>query len=573
MADILLIQPPVRDFYLTRKRTIPYGLASIAAVLIQNGFTVELFDSLATKKSRFLDYPQEMDYLRQFYGKPDLSPFALFHLFQHFGYSYEHIGMVAKQSQAFLVGISSLFSAYHNEAVKTAEIVKERHPDCKIVIGGHHATHMPETVMQSKAVDFLLRGEGEVSMPLLAKAIREDLPFQHIPGIVYREESGSLVIHPPAVMSHPDHYPLPATGLVKKKYYQRNKAGSISVVASRGCPMKCSYCSVGKSGLPYRRRSVASVLHEIESATVLEPVRFVDFEDENLSLDKKWFLSLLRGIENRFGHLNMELRAMNGLFPPSLDQEVMEQMKASGFKTINLSIGSTSPDQLLRFSRPDVRKPLEKVLQIAGMLKMETVCYVIAGAPDQKAADSVRDLLYLAGYDTIAGVSIFYPAPGSPDFEKCSVLKLLPGQVSLMRSTAFPISHTTSRKEAVTILRLGRILNFMKHLIRKGEGLPEPRLFQGENLSDVEDREEKGKHLLSWFLFDGRIMGTTTTGDVFEHQTDSKLTGLFRIGMQLLLDIQTHMDIVQPGNNGNGCRDTKQQVEEFRRDSRRNNLI
>ena len=39
--DILLIQPPIRDFYLTAKRTIPYGLASIAAGLIEAGFSEE----------------------------------------------------------------------------------------------------------------------------------------------------------------------------------------------------------------------------------------------------------------------------------------------------------------------------------------------------------------------------------------------------------------------------------------------------------------------------------------------------------------------------------------------------
>ena len=537
MTDILLIQPPVRDFYLTRKRTIPYGLAAIAAVLIQNGFTVDLFDSLATNKSRVMPYPDEMDYLRPFYGRPDLSPFALFHLFQHFGYSYQHIGNIAKQSQAFLVGISSLFSAYHNEAIKTAEVVKAWHPDCKIVIGGHHATALPEAVMKHAAVDFLIRGEGEVSMPVLAKAVRENLPVHNIPGIVYREENGFLVTNPPAVMVNPDDYPLPATGLVKKKYYRRNKTGSISIVASRGCPMQCSYCAVGKSGLPYRRRSVASVVQELESAMVPDPVRFIDFEDENLSLDKKWFLTLLREIEKRFGDLGIELRAMNGLFPPSLDQEVLEQMKAAGFKTINLSLGSTSPDQLKRFSRPDVRQKLEQVFLTADKLKLQTVCYIIAGAPDQKAADSVEDLLYLAGYNTIAGVSIFYPAPGSPDYEKCSVLNLLPEQLPLMRSTAFPIEHTTGRIEAVTILRLGRILNFMKHLIRNGGGLPEPGAFQEDILSDEADREEKGRRLLSWFLFDGRIRGTTATGDVFEHTSARKLTGQFLEGIQSRLKV------------------------------------
>ena len=38
MVDVLLIQPPIHDFYLTAKRTIPYGLACIAAGLIETGF-------------------------------------------------------------------------------------------------------------------------------------------------------------------------------------------------------------------------------------------------------------------------------------------------------------------------------------------------------------------------------------------------------------------------------------------------------------------------------------------------------------------------------------------------------
>ncbi len=65
MPDILLIQPPIRDFYLTAKRTIPYGLACIAATLIKSGFSVKILDALATSKSRICDLPREMGYLSE----------------------------------------------------------------------------------------------------------------------------------------------------------------------------------------------------------------------------------------------------------------------------------------------------------------------------------------------------------------------------------------------------------------------------------------------------------------------------------------------------------------------------
>ena len=111
MVDILLIQPPIRDFYLTAKRTIPYGLASIASALIRNGFTVDIFDGLATSKSRLIEIPSELLYLKRYYGRSDHSPFALFNEFRHYGYSYGHIGQKTRESGAFLVGSCILVHA------------------------------------------------------------------------------------------------------------------------------------------------------------------------------------------------------------------------------------------------------------------------------------------------------------------------------------------------------------------------------------------------------------------------------------------------------------------------------
>jgi anaerobic magnesium-protoporphyrin IX monomethyl ester cyclase len=220
MVDILLIQPPVRDFYLTAKRTVPYGLASIAAGLTEAGFSVEILDALATSRSRVLPLPQEMSYLKPYYGRSDQSPFALFHDYKHFGYSFDTIGQQVREAQPSLVGISSLFTAYADEAIKTAQIVKASQPACKIVLGGHHPTALPERVMESAAVDFVIRGEGEQSMALLAKALQNGSDYKAIPGLVYRNSDSSLHISETAAMADPENYPLPAIGLLDRKYYR-----------------------------------------------------------------------------------------------------------------------------------------------------------------------------------------------------------------------------------------------------------------------------------------------------------------------------------------------------------------
>jgi len=105
MPDIVLVQPPIEDFFLTAKRTIPYGLACIAASLEEQGFSVAIIDALATNKSKIIPWPQEMAYLAQHYGKPDASPFALFHHYKHFGFSFVHLGQLVQQSGAFLVAL------------------------------------------------------------------------------------------------------------------------------------------------------------------------------------------------------------------------------------------------------------------------------------------------------------------------------------------------------------------------------------------------------------------------------------------------------------------------------------
>jgi anaerobic magnesium-protoporphyrin IX monomethyl ester cyclase len=181
MPDILLIQPPIEDFYLTAKRTQPYGLAVIAASLRRCGFSVEIVDALATAKSRCIPWPEEMAYLAPYYGRSDRSPFGLFHHFRRYGYSLEHIVRRAASSGAFLIGISSLFSAYSDTAMETAAAIGNACPDAWLVLGGHHPTALPEAVMMHPAVDFVIRGDGEVGLPCWPRRSATEAPSTRSP--------------------------------------------------------------------------------------------------------------------------------------------------------------------------------------------------------------------------------------------------------------------------------------------------------------------------------------------------------------------------------------------------------
>ncbi len=537
MPEILLIQPPIKDFYLTRKRTVPYGLTCLAASLEKADLSVEIFDALATGKSRPIDRPQHMAHLDAFYGQPDTSPFALFHQYRYFGYSHQHIKKVINESGAFMVGISSLFTAYSAEALEVAATVKSVRPEAVVVLGGHHPTALPATVMQSEHVDFVIRGEAETSLPALALAVKTDRSPETVPGLVFRRQDGRLKVSDPVWINNLDACPPPAGHLIKRNYYKRGPKGAAVVMASRGCPLNCSYCAFGSGGgFPYRRRSISSIMQEIETQVRDNAVGFIDFEDENLSMDRGWFMELMEAISQRFGDREIELRAMNGLFPPALDDTLIRVMRTAGFKTLNLALGTTDVEQLKRFNRPDVRAAFDTALESARRYGLEAVGYMIAGAPDQVADESLADLLFLAARRVLAGVSIFYPAPGSRDYDRCRRRGLLPDTFGLMRATALPVDHTTNRLESVTLLRLGRILNFMKFLKDKGVPfLPEKDAPSGQLSADA-DRTGVGLRLLQAFFQSGIIKGSTPEGKLFDHVVSTRLTMGFIEGIQ-------HLDI------------------------------
>lgn len=527
MPDILLIQPPIRDFYLTAKRTIPYGLANIAASLRKVGFTVGICDGLATSKSRIISWPRQMEFLRPYYGRPDRSPFGLFHHFRHFGYSLDHIARQAKASGALLIGISSLFSAYSDVALAVAAAVKKVCPKVPIVLGGHHPTAMPHAVMRDAAVDFILRGDGEVGLPALALALSKKLPLDKVPGLVRRTEAGRLAIAPPAVVEKLDDLPLPAFDLIAWRHYQRSGLGSMALTATRGCPMRCTYCAVNAASYHgFRQRRISSVTAEIKAAFGLMPMGFIDFEDEHICADKQWALALMTQIARELGRWRPELRAMNGLYAPDLDAQLLESMQAAGFKTLNLALITTAAEQLKRFGRPDITRDFDRVLSLARQMRMRCVAYLIIAGPEQDPHQSLRDLCHLAGRRVLAGVSVFYPAPGSGDFNWCRRHNRLPADLILIRSTALPLAHQTDRTQTVTLLRLGRVLNFMKQLLDRGHPMPLPAK-PPRWMDPKADRLSMGKQLLAAFLDNGVIWGVDSDGNLYPHTIDPSLSRWF----------------------------------------------
>lgn len=141
----VLINPPQN----TRYPQPPLGLASIAAVLEQKGHQVEILDANAL------------------------------HLSGH--------EIVQRVKDADVIGITAMTPAV-NSAIKIAKEIKGENPEPTIILGGPHATILPEdTLTKVREIDIIVRGEGEITIVELFDALENNKELQHINGITYRD--------------------------------------------------------------------------------------------------------------------------------------------------------------------------------------------------------------------------------------------------------------------------------------------------------------------------------------------------------------------------------------------------
>ncbi len=469
---ILLIQPPIRDFYQTSIRTQPIGLAYLAASLRTHGYEVEILDCL-TGKRRSIPIPSELSYLKDFYPFNDRSPFKLYSGYYHFGMDWAEIRKKIEDSKADVFGISSSFTPYHGEALEIARIIKQWDRRKIVIMGGAHVSCDPERVLESPLVDYAVLGEGEIRLPLLLKQIEEGQRgnVRRIDGIGYWV-NGEVRVNPlETFVENLDSLPHPARELLGLDRYRMKRKRSTMIITSRGCPHGCAYCSTHLvMGASFRTRSPESILQEMMECRNRYGIQIFDIEDDNFTFDKERAKRLMDLIIEAFGEQVLELTAMNGVSFASLDVELLRLMKRAGFHTVNLSFVSTDPSTKKRMGRPVAETDFDHILEETEKVSLNVIAYAIIGMPGQTIDEMVDTMIYLMGKKVLIGPSVYYPTPRTPLYERCKRDGILPSHPSQWRSSALPIeTKEFNRLDIVTLFRLARVINFIKGKMDEGE--------------------------------------------------------------------------------------------------------
>ncbi len=486
--NIVLIQPPIEDFYSTPIRLQPIGLAYLKAALKKyfSEITVVVRDYHNNRKKQSCPWPKELSFLKEYYRFPDRSPFSTFYHYYHFGADWETIVQDIGRLNPDLVGISSLFTAYAPQALKVAEQIKTR-LGLPILMGGSHVSAVPHKVLQQPFVDFVISGEGERPLTAFADEWLGKRRWNKVPNLGFKTSDKRLHFNDVLPNFPLEALPFPDLSDLAAKNYRYGKKNLSFIISSRSCPYHCAFCSVHQTfGHSFRLRSVENIIRELELRWQ-QGYSVFDFEDDNLTFDLKRIQKLNTELEQHFKNKPVRLMAMNGIAYFRLTDNILEGMYRAGFRDLNISLVSTNQPLLHKMKRPFHLKKFLDMVHKAHQLKMNVISYQILGLPGDSVSSMLKTLIFQAHLPVTIGVSPFYLTPGMPLAEtqfKNEGQDWINGRLTSLGAT----SDSHLREAIYTLFILARIINFLKHLSLKENSTSLDEILSNRNFWNGRDK-------------------------------------------------------------------------------------
>jgi anaerobic magnesium-protoporphyrin IX monomethyl ester cyclase len=409
MAHLTLIRAPfiTSTYSFSTVLEPPLGLAYVAAALAHAGHRVTLID--ATGEA--LDQRQ-----------PAAHPGLVAH-----GLSIPEI-LDRIPDDADAIGVSVMFSQQWPHAEAMIHAIHARRPATPIFVGGEHATVTWEYLLaHCPEITACALGEGEVTAVELAAWVDGAMPLASVAGIAYRDggtprkSAARARIPEPATIAPPAWHLVPLDGYFARGMNQGvNRGRSMPILATRGCPFQCTFCSSPEMWTTrYTVRPVAELVDEIEGYVKTYGIANVDFEDLTAFIKRDWILALCAEIERRGLRLTYQLPG--GTRSEALDREVLEALYRTGCRNITYAPESGSERTLKRIKKKVRLDRMLDSMKAAVAIGMVVKVNMIIGFPFETRRDiltTVRFCLKLArlGVEDIP-IYLFSPYPGTELYE------------------------------------------------------------------------------------------------------------------------------------------------------------
>ncbi len=458
MARVTILRPPllVPTWSDSGPLTPPVGPAYLAASLREAGHTPRIVDGLGE------------------------NPFQVTSLFDG---TVMAIGLRSEEiveripADTDLIGVSCMFSQDWPEIRRMIHLARERFPNVPIMAGGEHITATPQwTLMNTPEVDVCVVGEGEETFVELAAAVDRGTPFDGIAGLMLRDGDGVRSTGPRARIRTLDDIPWPAWDLVPIDKYLDNGLGygvdrgrSMPMIATRGCPYQCTFCSNPEMWTTrWYARDPERVLDEIQSYMDKYGATNFDFYDLTAIVKKKWIVQFTQRILERKMVFTWQLPS--GTRSEAIDDEVSRLLYGSGCRNMSYAPESGSPEVLKRIKKVVKLDRLEKSVVGAVRAGLNVKLNIIMGFPDESREELNQTIRFLArmGFAGVhdMSISLFSPYPGSElyhELRSSGAISDLSDEYFLSLGAYKDFSQSASYSKGVSarVLNTYRILGFL----------------------------------------------------------------------------------------------------------------
>lgn len=388
--------------------TPPLGIAYLAGTLREAGFGVQVVDGLGEA----LDERHPADNDCFLYG---LHP-------------NEVVARITDDTQ--IIGVSAAFSFEWPTCRDLIGRIRKRFPSALIIGGGEHITALPELSLSESALDIAVLGEGEEVLLNIVKARHAGASdLSTITGIVYKTGAGEIRrtgTH--GRIRNIDDISIPAWDLIPiEEYLDRgmgfgvHRGRSMPVLASRGCPYQCTFCSSPQMWTTrWIPRNPDRLLDELEHYQRRYTVTNFDFYDLTAIVKKSWIVEFCHKIEQR--GLKFTWQLPSGTRSEAIDGEVAPLLYLSGCRNLSYAPESGSPSVLERIKKRINPEHVLDSIRSSVDAGINVKCNLIIGFPGETYKEIAETFCFVAKL-AMAGahdlsIWVFSPYPGSELFEQ-----------------------------------------------------------------------------------------------------------------------------------------------------------
>ncbi|WP_462252465.1 B12-binding domain-containing radical SAM protein [Ekhidna sp.] len=298
------------------------------------------------------------------------------------------------------------------DIIKEVKMLKS---DCKIVLGGPDVTYNTKNYLDNGA-DFIVIGEGEVTMLELAQALSNGSSVDDVDGIAYLSSSGDEVkTKPRTKLRDINELPVPNRAAIPiekylKAWKDHHGKSALNVSTQRGCPYTCKWCSTAVYGQSYRRRSPKEVVKELMDIKENYNPDSIWFVDDVFTVSHKWLFEMADEMEKQDLYIPFECITR----AERMNDEVIAALKRMG--CFRVWIGAESGSQKI-IDAMDRRVSVDKVREMIVKTResgIEAGTFIMVGYPGETDEDIKETLHHLKiSNPDFYTITVAYPIKGT----------------------------------------------------------------------------------------------------------------------------------------------------------------